>query len=229
MRLLHWNVHMWQDANGASNAEAVAELIGQVSPDVISLVEVDETWGQPDHLREIADDLGYSWVFVPAFEYREEGGFGNALLSRRPFEAVQQWQLLSPRLYDGSEPSEPRAVVLARIDIDGSDVWVGSTHLPRRDDAMRTESSRRLLQLLDRLDRPLALCGDFNQPASAWLPDPAAVAPWPAVDTHPADVPTEPIDYCVFRDLTGEAQVLTSTASDHLPVVITAEALRPAG
>lgn len=59
-------------------------------------------------------------------------GFGNALLSRAPILAAQQWQLLLPRPYDGTEPSEPRAVVLVRIKHGGRRLWVGSTHLPRR-------------------------------------------------------------------------------------------------
>lgn len=220
MRLLHWNVHMWQDADGKSNLQAVADLIAQVSPDVVSLVEVDEPWGRPGGLRGVADELGYSWAFVPAFEYREEGGFGNALLSRSPFHAVQQWQLLSPRLYDGSEPSEPRALALGQVTVHDDLLWVGSTHLPRNDAAMRAEASALLHQLLGGLDGPWALCGDFNQPASSWLPDSAVTVPQPPIDTYPTNDPVEAIDYCVLGGMTGDGHVLASTASDHLPIVI---------
>jgi endonuclease/exonuclease/phosphatase family metal-dependent hydrolase len=223
VRLLHWNVHMWQDPGGKSNVQAVADLVEEVSPDVVSLVEVDEPWGRPNGLREVADQLGYCWVFVPAFEYRTEGGFGNALLSRRPLRAVQQWQLLSPRLYDGTEPSEVRAVILARVDIDGHATWVGSTHLPRGDLVMRAEASRRLRELLDQISEPWVLCGDFNQTPSDWLPTSATVAPSPVLATYPAEAPGEAIDYCVLGGITGEAHVLPSTASDHLPVVVVAD------
>ena len=115
MRLLHWNIHMWRDVEGGDNKQAVAELIDRVAPDVVSLVEVDEPWGRPEGLRWLASELGYRWVFVPAFEYRGEGGFGNALLARPPIQSAQQWQLLSPRLYAGDEPSEPRAVLLLAV------------------------------------------------------------------------------------------------------------------
>lgn len=223
MRLLHWNIHMWHDTEGKSNVRAVADLIEEVSPDVVSLVEVDEPWGRPNELREVADKLGYCWAFVPAFEYRTAGGFGNALLSRRPLRAVQQWQLLSPRLYDGSEPSEPRTVILASVDIEGHAIWVGSTHLPRQDSAMRAEASWRLRELLDQVSEPWALCGDFNQAASDWLPPSATVAPNAALATYPSEAPVESIDYCVLGGMAGEAHVVPSMASDHLPVVVMAD------
>jgi hypothetical protein len=31
---------------------------------------VDEPWGRPGGLGKLADELGYAWMFVPAFEYR---------------------------------------------------------------------------------------------------------------------------------------------------------------
>ena len=48
--------------------------------------------------------------------------------------AVQQWQLTwPPAVYDGTEPSETRSVVLARVAVGDGAVWVGSTHLPASD------------------------------------------------------------------------------------------------
>jgi endonuclease/exonuclease/phosphatase family metal-dependent hydrolase len=213
---------MWQDPEGKSNVQAVVDLLEEVSPDVVSLVEVDEPWGRPNGLREVADKLGYCWAFVPAFEYRTQGGFGNALLSRRPFRAVQQWQLLPPSLYDGTEPSEPRAVILARVDIDGQAVWIGTTHLPRGDSGMRREASGRLMKLLGEIDEPWLLCGDFNQAPSDWLPSWATVVPSTGLATYPAEEPVEAIDYCILGGMTGDAQVVPSMASDHLPLVVSA-------
>lgn len=220
MKVLHWNVHMWTDAAGADNRQAVADLIAQESPDVVSLVEVDEPWGRPDQLAAMAERLGYRWLFVPAFEYRGEGGFGNALLVRPEIRAMQQWQLLSPRLYDGTEPSEPRAVVLAQVDVNGTPCWVGSVHLPRGDDAMHAEAAGRLLELLGRLDSPWLVCGNFNREPSAWLTAPFACTPDPAVPTYPSSSPSEAIDYCVLSGLTARSRVHRSDASDHHAVVV---------
>lgn len=221
MKLLHWNIHMWRDAEGNDNQDAVAELISGIAPDVVSLVEVDEPWGRPDRVQSLAAELGYQWIFVPAFEYGGRGGFGNALLVRPPIRSVQQWQLLSPRLYAGDEPSEPRAALLAQVGDDPA-WWIGSTHLPRLDPAMRAKASNRLLQLVGRLRTPWALCGDFNQPATAWLPATAVVAPNPPIATHPTPTPTEAIDYCVLGGATAKGEALPSDVSDHRPIVINA-------
>src|ERR1700742_4494638 len=106
LRLLHWNIHSWRDDTGASNLEAVVNLVRRTDPHVVSLVEVDESWGQPSELAEVAERCGYASIFVPAFEFGQSepaGGFGNALLSKLPILAVQQRQLVwPPRLYDGS-------------------------------------------------------------------------------------------------------------------------------
>src|ERR1019366_8793421 len=49
-RILHWNIHSWQDPAGAPNAEAVTALIRDTRPHVVSLGEVNEPWGAPDTL-----------------------------------------------------------------------------------------------------------------------------------------------------------------------------------
>ena len=214
---------MWTDADGVSNVDQVKALIEDERPDLVSLVEVDEPWGSPSILQGVAEQLGYHWAFVPAFEYRCQGGFGNALLSRTPFSSLQQWQLLSPRLYDGSEPSEPRAIVVASIDVAGQQVVIGSTHLPRHDSEMRNEAAGRLLDLLNRLPEPWIVCGDFNQPVSEWLRDRYNVAPSPSLATYPTTDPVEHLDYAVFAGLELSGRTLPLSGSDHLPMVITSD------
>lgn len=221
MKILHYNIHGWTDSDGAPNSERVEALIGDEQPDVVSLVEVDEPWGQPSTLAGVAERLGYRWAFVPAFEYRGQGGFGNAILSRHPLSSVQQWQLLSPRLYDGTEPSEPRALALCSVEIEGTQVAVGSTHFPRYDSTMRTEAAERFLGLMNQVPTPWIVCGDFNQPAQDWLSSPSRVTPTPSVGTYPTIDPVEAIDYAIYHGLEAIAAVHQCTASDHLPIVVT--------
>ena len=229
VRILHWNIHSWLDDGEQSNVESVIEVIRETGPDVVSLVEVDESWGALDRLSEVAARHGYLPIFVPTFEFGRdvpEGGFGNALLTRLPVLAVQQWQLVWPiPQYDGSEPSEPRSVLLAKLDIGGGSVWVGSTHLPRSDEQVRTDAFQRLAALVAKLDGPWFVCGDFNTPPPPWLTGdrPLAVSPNPVQPTHPAHEPVEPIDYCIAAgDVRTEASVFARGGSDHLPVLVSA-------
>ena len=220
MKILHWNIHGWADADGVDNVDRVIDLVREVDPDVISFVEVDEEWGNPSKLRRVAETLDYYWAFVPAFEYREEGGFGNALLSRIPFASIEQWQLLPPSLYDGTEPSEPRALLLAELRHDAGRLRLGTTHFPRSDAHARAQATERLLKILDdHMPWPLIVCGDFNQPASVWL-DSTQADLENAVTTYPTNNPTENIDYLAFHNLSPvRLKALANSASDHLPVL----------
>jgi endonuclease/exonuclease/phosphatase family metal-dependent hydrolase len=201
--------------------------VGETDPHVISLVEVAEPWGTSDSLNELANRVGYAWIFAPSFEFGHQtpaGGFGNALLTKLPILAAQQWQLLWPsRLYDGTEPSEPRSAMFAKLGFSQSSLWFGSTHLPRSDSQARANALRRLTALTQKLDDHWLICGDFNTPASSWLDNKHSVAMCPesAQPTSPASKPVEPIDYCVASSgLLVEGKVLPVGGSDHLPLLV---------
>ncbi|MGH3403809.1 MAG: endonuclease/exonuclease/phosphatase family protein [Streptosporangiaceae bacterium] len=228
LRVLHWNIHSWRAPGGDTNTAAAADLITRTAPDVVTLAEADEVWGSPSGVREVAARCGYSWVFVPAFEFggdQPAGGFGNALLTTLPIRALQQWQLLwPPRLYDGTEPSEPRSATVALLSSPAGLVWAGVTHMPRADTQARDAALSRLQDLTGALDEPWLICGDFNTPPSSWAA-PAVVSS--AHLTYPADEPSEAIDYCVASpgfDL--DAEVIPAAGSDHLPVLIRARPAR---
>lgn len=227
LTVLHWNIHSWRALDGKPNASAVAALISELAPDVVSLVEVDESWGHPRCLRDIADRTGYAWVFVPSFTFgntKPAGGFGNALLIRRrlAIRAFQQWDLLWPaRVYDGTEPSEARTLLLTEVDAGAYRAWVGATHLPRGDEDARDAALKRIITLTSTLGDAWLICGDFNAPATAWVPGLMRVAS--TAPTYPADEPTEAIDYAVASaSARVEAEVIPSIASDHMPVHIKA-------
>lgn len=69
LRILHWNIHSWRDASNVSNLDVIIDLVSETDPHIVSLVEVDEPWGMPDSLNELADRTGYAWIFVPSFEF----------------------------------------------------------------------------------------------------------------------------------------------------------------
>ena len=230
-RVLHWNIHSWRDEDGdrpgAPNADAVAAVIAETDPQIVSLTEVDEPWGGPSTLASVAGRLGFAWVFPPTVHYGDDdgprGGYGNALLTKAPILAVQQWQLRWPLgLYDGSESSEARSVVLVKLGIGPDGLWAGSAHLPRRSAAARSAGAARLLDLARGLDAPWLICGDFNTAADSWVPADGSVLVRPSVPepSYPASAPAEAIDYVVAAPaLTVTAEVLDRPGSDHLPLL----------
>lgn len=228
MHLLHLNVHSWVGSTSQSNAMAVRELIREQQPDVVSLVEVDERWGPPEVLSSVADDLGYRWYFAPAFTYGEqesaEGSFGNAILARSSLLACTSVQLSWPaRLYDSTEPSEARVLALAHLRVaDGTELWFGSTHMPKSDAEARSQALERLLGLVPHLGSQWAVCGDFNAPPSSLsLPDEVRAVP-DAIPSYPAERPVEELDYCLLpAGLAATGRMLPLSVSDHLPLSVT--------
>ncbi|PZF80838.1 endonuclease/exonuclease/phosphatase family protein [Jiangella anatolica] len=233
-RILHWNIHSWRDDAGVPNVDTVAALVEETDPDVVSLVEVDEPWPRPTRLAGLAERLGYTWLFPPTVHYGDEagprGGYGNALLVRAPILALQQWQLRwPPRLYDGTESSEARTIVLAKLD---PGVWVGSTHLPSRSEPARSAALARLLALTGELDAPWLICGDFNTSPAGWIPVDGSVQvrPWPPEPSYPTRSPAKPIDYVLASpSLPLTAAVLGRAGSDHLPLLVELAGTGPTG
>jgi endonuclease/exonuclease/phosphatase family metal-dependent hydrolase len=207
--------------------EAVVDLVLRTDPHVVSLVEVDESWGQSSALDEVANRCGYFSIFTPAFEFGQDapaGGFGNALLSKLPILAVRQRQLLwPPRIFDGSEPSEARSVVFAKVKTSTASVWIGSTHLPRSEVDTRADAAQRLAAIFRELDGQRLLVGDFNMAASSWLDTHPSLRayPEPPEPTHPTKDPVEPIDYCIApQEMQIQTQALSEKGSDHLPILV---------
>lgn len=222
---LHWNVHSWRDESGRPNVAAVAGLIAGQDPDAVSLVEVNEPWAAPTALAEVAG--GRTWVFAPSVELGQDAparGYGNALLCRPRLLAVQQWRLTWPQtVYDGTEPSEARSLILARMSLPTVPVWVGSTHLPSSDPRSRAAALRRLAEVTQHLDAPWVICGDFNAPPQDWLEpgQPIVVGPTPALPTCPASSPRVAIDYAIASPgVSLDARPLDVPGSDHLPVLV---------
>jgi endonuclease/exonuclease/phosphatase family metal-dependent hydrolase len=230
LSVLHWNIHSWRDDREAPNEQAVEGLISELRPDAVSLTEVSTAWGEAGPLSEIAGRLKYRWVFVPTLEYRGEPateGYGNALLTRLPILAVQQWRVHSPDRYANNEPSEPRTVALARLEVAGTPVWVGATHLPANQEADRSRALTRLAALLRQLDPPWLVCGDFNTAVKTWrdeLPEGVSVVPrWRKATFPTRPRPVRAIDYAlVSPGLTARGHVVRRKGSDHWAVYVTA-------
>jgi endonuclease/exonuclease/phosphatase family metal-dependent hydrolase len=227
LRVLHWNVHSWTDESGDSNVERVADLIRATRPDVVSLVEVDEPVIGPSPLHKLASDTGYHSVFVPAFEYGTDeprGQFGNAILSRMPFLDVRHHHLIwPPTIYRENEPSEPRSLVLGRIQANVGPVWIGATHLPHADPVARDSAARRAISIMSTLSLPWLLVGDFNTDVATWRHGHPSIRAYPktATPTFPANNPTESIDYCVApQEQRIHVRALDVEGSDHLPILV---------
>lgn len=229
LRVLTFNIHHAEGADGTLDVARVAEVIKRSGADVVALQEVDrgaERSGRRDLLKELADLTGMRYAFGKNIDL-QGGDYGNGLLTSRPI--VSEGNRLLPTTNGG----EQRGVLQVVIDVQGTQVLVLATHLDhRRDDAQRVASAGAMLEMLKAWgDAPVMALGDFNDvPGSATheaLTTAGLIDVWRAVGegdgaTIPVTAPNRRIDWVLVRGLEPlRAEVLKTDASDHLPVAAT--------
>lgn len=211
-RLLHLNLRYDNET-----PEAVLSLIGQLRPDVITLVEVSNAWRQKLSLLETS--YPHHIICPPPSPIG-----GVAILSRRPFS-------------EGTEPlcGDRGAFAHARLDIGGRTVEVATVHLGWPWPFEQPWQLPRIEAMLERVGENAIIAGDFNavpwslaarRIATAadarllrgigptWLPGglPDRLKPWIGL----------PIDNVLIKGtiVAGHAATAGPVGSDHLPVVV---------
>ncbi len=222
MRLATYNIRNGMGIDDLTSLSRVASVIDSIAPDVIALQEVDSVTkrsGGVDVAAELARLSGMKSVFSPAIDF-DGGKYGVAILTRdRPLS-------VSAVPLPGSE--EPRVCLLARF----ADFAVASTHLSLME-TDRFASMPLILGAVDSCSVPVFIMGDFNDiPESSFigrLSEKFFILNDSLVPTYPSDVPAEHLDYIIaprnrIASVTVvSTAVISSPASDHLPVVVDVE------
>lgn len=139
---------------GSQNHQEVLELIEELDPDVIILLEVTAAWREP--LKALEPKYGYD-----LFEFRPDP-FGIAFLSR---VKVKKSQLFSPAGYE-------LLAVEAQLEVDGRDVMLYGAHPPPPAGGLQFRVRNWYLDDLAKrisyVRYPVLVAGDFNMaPGSA--------------------------------------------------------------
>lgn len=243
VRVVSYNMHTGIGADGQLSLERMAGVLADLDADVIGLQEVDVHWSGRsqwrDQARELAEILEMRVFFAPiySFEPTNEGSprreYGLALLTDLPVvhtenHSITRLSTQGPDPVPAPAPGFPELVVEA----DGARLHVYGTHLDYRGDpSVREAQVADMLDILgdDPEDAQQVLLGDFNAGPAApelaplWrtLVDSWAVAGRGDGHTYPTSDPTKRIDYVTHSTniKTRHAEVPTTPASDHLPVV----------
>ena len=222
LRVLTYNIHHGEAMDGKFDYERLARLITDLNPDVVALQEVDRGTrrasrvDQPAVLEELT---GMKAVFSHALVY-DGGEYGEALLSRWPFDQVRPYHL-------PFEPhQEPRVALAARIKPDNGlpeFVLVG-THLDHTNEETRLEQTQRINRVLPAEGGPpIILAGDFNARPGSRPMNELLTDRW--ID---AIAPRSRIDYVLLRAgdpwRVSEVNIVDEqVVSDHLPVLAVLE------
>lgn len=213
---------------------AFAEYLAEKKPDIIGFNEVMGRGESPEYSTEqtalVAEMAGFPYSFFgPAALINGTEPYGNALMSYYPFEA----EVVKIPLPEGKTAAEcePRAVICAKLNIDGKPLTVLATHFglspAEAENAVKT-----VCELAERLDGPIILMGDFNltpdsellKPLEKHYYDTAALLPTGNSFTFPSDAPDRKIDYIYSRDIkVTAARVCDEAISDHRALEIELE------
>lgn len=183
--------------------------------------------GYTDQTNAIGDGLGFHRYFGEAIKVGGTSPYGNAITSIYPFKSAET--ILIPITLDRSEDSnyEPRCVIKAMADINGTEVCFLVCHMGLSN-AERKNAVETLCKLIDEINSPVILTGDFNtfpqdkvlEPLFERLYDSDKKSATNNMSTYPSYDPQTKIDYIFYRGLKcTESKVITEIYSDHFPIV----------
>jgi endonuclease/exonuclease/phosphatase family metal-dependent hydrolase len=241
IRVASFNIHHGVGLDGRLDLERIAGVIEAQAPDVVGLQEVDRHFGERsrfvDQARWLAERLDMHVVFganldleplTPGAERRQ---YGTAILSRH---RIREWRnTLLPRPAGG----EQRGLLEAVINVRGVRVRAYNTHLQHNSQEERLAQVAAIRSIVAEARESVVLVGDLN--ATPDSPEIGAITEdladaWAQAGegdgfTYDAETPHARIDYVLTSSdvVARTAAVVTSDASDHLPVV--ADLVLPGG
>lgn len=231
VRVMDYNLHDAVNTDGRVDPEALARVIEDSGADIVGLQEVSRgwlIWGGMDMLHWLSQRLDMPYMWGPTADAQ----WGNAILSRYPIVGYGTFDL----------PPEDvlllRGFIAVQVDIDGELLTVVDTHFSEREgqDEIRATQAATILQVWDNSGSTVVM-GDLNS-----LPDSEAVANMlnagfidvsreigeqPTYTYYSAN-PDHQIDYIFVTPDLGYSDFVIprTTASDHLPLVVTVELSR---
>ncbi|WP_316569010.1 endonuclease/exonuclease/phosphatase family protein [Neobacillus sp. YIM B06451] len=232
-----FNIRHGKGTDKKLNLERIARIINDSGADVIGLNEVDRFFsnrsGFLDQAKWLAEKLEMDHIYGPAvtMENREGGNdmqFGNAMLSRFPITEADNhpFDFLPKR-------AEARALLEAKVQIEGKELGVWVTHLSLGPFQHRKQIEF-ILEKAKKEPLPLLVMGDWNMGPSSrgwrkmtetfndvWV----ETNEGPGGYTFPSRRPFRRLDYIFstknLKAISSEVYEMESNASDHLPLLAT--------
>lgn len=234
MRIATYNVHSCIGLDGRCEPARVAAVVAEMNPDVVCLQELDverARTGSLDQAAEVARILRMHFHFNATID-EASGRYGDAILSKLPFEAVVARSLPPVR---HPFPREARAAIWVEVVEEGCSWQIINTHFGLGHSERRSQAHALVEEWIrPALDQPpVVLCGDFNsRPSSAVhkiIGEAVDDVFSPPKMKHPRTFPTRwplvCLDY-VFVSASVRVQraeawksPLAAIASDHFPVL----------
>ncbi len=230
LKIATYNIHHGVGEDDLLDIPRIARFVQPL--DLAFLNEVDINWPRSqfsDQARLIAQEAGFEhYAFGPSLALPSvnlsPSRYGNAILSRHPIERAERLALPRPA------GAEQRSALLVEIRLWDRPLTVIVTHLGLDADE-RLEQAKELVRIVQDVQTPVILAGDFNalpdspeiQLIASVLTPTEELSSDPAGLTFPNPNPNSRIDYIFTSpDLAQHVvhhDVPQTSGSDHLPVV----------
>jgi endonuclease/exonuclease/phosphatase family metal-dependent hydrolase len=228
IRVMTFNIHVGVGMDKKLDLQRIADVINRERPDLVGLQEVDRgvtrTEGK-DEIAELAKLTRMDFSFAPNLDF-QGGHYGVAILSRFLIQKADHQK------YQNKRETERRGMLRVEVEVEGRKVNFVTTHLDYQFEDGRSFEAEQLLHLLEDVDGPVVVVGDFNDEPQgsayklmltrfddAWIRSKAKSEGL----SYPADKPVKRIDYIFARTSDGikmkRSWVVSTLASDHLPVM----------
>ncbi len=222
MKIMSYNIQGHAAARREDHLPKLAEVITAVNPDIVGLQEVHcGTRVGPAHQGEALASLTGMQHWFGRSCAMDGGEYGNAVLTRGTIRDA--------RVHPLPGSGEPRSVLQADIDVDGTGITFFVTHLAAWGRLLRVARMHQVAELGDITARgtlPHVLVGDFNVPPGAeeirtlLSHGHLRVCGDPKEATFP--LTRQKLDYafCDPRWELVHAEVIRRGPSDHWPLVV---------
>lgn len=204
------------------NIPKIAKVLNDLSPDVITLQEIDlgsRRNGKFNQITEISKLTGLKNNYF-AVEKDWLGYFkdGNAILSKYNFQEVNSKDL--------PYKMEKRNYILSKLKIKNKQIIIIATHLSahKYNQKERMEQVKELCKIINKIKGPLVLIGDLNcKPTSKeflYLKNNSNLEPIINNPTYPSFNPQKIFDQIMITSKINvkSVKVINTKNSDHFPI-----------
>lgn len=235
--VLSYNIHHANPPGkpaGYIDLDAIAATIRTSGADLVAIQELDSVTNRSNRefqLQLLAEKLGMYYRFERTIPYGG-GAYGIGIVSRYPIIETRAYAL--PNL-EGIE-TEPRKMMLAKMDVKGKPLVFGCTHFDFKNAAVKMAQAKAMLDNLQPFrEYPIIIAGDFNatpdDPAIRLIEASLTSSGKPTDYTIPVLEPRKKIDYIFFDSnnfkLVGDSVLRSHNyGSDHLPISATFRLIR---
>ncbi len=223
VKVLTYNIHHCADAAGSVSINSIGETIANSGAHLAALQEVDCMMPRTffsHQARRLAKKLGMKYVFGANMKWLAIFQYGNAVLSRFP--------IVAKTIIPLPGKTEKRGILITLIRArETIEFYFLCAHLGLAR-GERQEQIKKIIEITGTLNRPYILAGDFNTGLDSgelttltkYL-EGTALKVSGRYATFPSYRPIHGLDY-IFTSRHWQVvscQIITSSASDHLPVM----------